>query len=158
MTSVLLVRHADAGARGSWPGDDLDRELSGRGHEQASRLARTLPTLRDQPITSVASSRAVRCVGTVAPLADALGLDVVHEPLLLEGADPVETLAWLEGEDAPDVACSHGDVIGGVVTLLAEGGVAVGPRAAWPKGSAWVLERADGRITAARLEQPAMSG
>jgi broad specificity phosphatase PhoE len=157
VTSILLVRHADAGARGSWPGDDLDRELSDRGHEEASRLAGALPAMRPEPITRVASSRAVRCVETVAPLADALGLAVTPEPLLLEGADPTAALAWLEGDRAPDVACSHGDVIGGIVTLLADRGVAL-PRAAWPKASTWVLGRTDGRITTARLEQPARSG
>ncbi len=157
MSAVLLVRHADAGVRGGWPGDDLERELSDLGREQAARLARLLPRMRAAPITAIASSRAARCVATVAPLGDELGLPVLREPVLLEGADPAAALSWLEGADAPDVACSHGDVIGGVVEILVRRGV-VTPPTAWPKGGTWVLERDDGRVTAARLEQPPSLG
>lgn len=151
MTTLLLVRHAHAGKRGTWPGDDFDRELSALGVEQAARLVECLQSLRDEPITSVASSRAVRCVDTVAPVAASLGLEVVEEPVLLEGVDPSSALAWLESDDAADVACSHGDVIGGVVTLLVDRGVVAPAAARWPKGSTWVLERVDGRIVAADL-------
>lgn len=150
MTRVLLVRHADAGVRGTWPGDDLDRELSSRGRAESRALAALLPGLLDAPVDAVASSRAVRCVDTVLPLAAALDVEVVTEPLLLEGADPSEALAWLERGDAPAIACSHGDVIGGVVTLLQQRGVAPAD-ARWPKAATWVLERGDGRITGARL-------
>lgn len=157
MRTVLLVRHADAGVRGTWPGDDLDRELSPLGHQQAARLAEQLPGLHDGPITGVASSRAVRCLDTVAPLATLLGLEIVQEPVLLEGADPAETLAWLTGPEAPAVACSHGDVIGGVVTLLAESGVA-SPSRAWPKAGTWVLTVDDGRVVGARPANPPQVG
>lgn len=150
---VLLVRHAEAGVRGTWPGDDLDRELSTLGHAQARRLATTLPELGGR-VAAIASSRAVRCTTTVQPLADAHGVEVVVEPLLLEGSDPAEVLAWLEGTDAPSVACSHGDVIGGVLELLADRGVAARPLR-YPKAGTWVLERdADHRVRAARFESP----
>ncbi len=35
---VLLVRHAKAGKRGDWPGDDDDRPLDAAGRAQAQRL------------------------------------------------------------------------------------------------------------------------
>lgn len=158
MTRLLLVRHAHAGKRGTWPGDDFDRELSALGREQAARLAARLPSLHGAAITSVASSRAVRCVDTVEPVADTLGLEVVEEPVLLEGVDPVEALAWLESEDAADVACSHGDVIGGVVTLLVDRGIVAPADARWPKASTWVLERENGRIVGADLVRAPSAG
>lgn len=153
MRTVLLVRHADAGVRGTWPGDDLDRELSPLGTAQARLLAELLPGYHDGPIASVASSRAVRCVDTVAPLAASLGLDVAAAPVLLEGEEPAAALAWLTGPDAPSVACSHGDVIGGVVTLLQDAGAVTG-RASWPKAGTWVLRVDDGRVVAATPHGP----
>ena len=36
--TVYLVRHAKAGERGVWDGDDQLRPLSGRGHLQARGL------------------------------------------------------------------------------------------------------------------------
>ncbi len=152
MTRRLLVRHAHAGRRGTWPGDDLERELSARGREQADGLVAVLRRLRDD-LGTVASSRAVRCVDTVAPLATDLGVEVETAPVLLEGADPAEALAWLLRPDAPDVACSHGDVIGGVVELLRDRGVAIPPMR-WPKAGTWVLDVDDGAVVAARLEPP----
>ena len=154
---LLLVRHADAGVRGTWPGDDLERRLSGLGEAQAERLATTLPGLLDGGVTSIASSRAERCRATVAPLARSLGLGVVHTPLLLEGAEPAETLEWLEAPGAPAVSSSHGDVIGGVVELLADRGVVAGP-CAWPKGGTWVLDREGDRVVAAHLVPPPAVG
>ena len=155
MSAVLLVRHAHAGVRGTWPGHDLDRPLSDEGTAQARALVDGLQQLAEGPVTTIASSRAVRCLDTVRPLATVLGVELVEEPLLLEGADPASTLAWLESDDAPTVACSHGDVIGGVLTLLQARGVA--PRSArWPKAGTWVLERDDdGRVTGATfVERP----
>lgn len=152
MTRRLLVRHAHAGRRGVWPGDDLERELSTRGHEQADALVAVLRRLHDD-LRTVGSSRAVRCVETVTPVATALDVDVATAPVLLEGADPAEALAWLQGPDAPDVACSHGDVIGGVVELLRDRGVAIPPMR-WPKAGTWVLDVEDGAVVAARLEPP----
>ena len=91
-TSMLLVvRHAKAGSRADWDGEDRLRPLSGAGQKQAEPIAELLPLYgpdrRQRP--------AVRCRDTVAPLADELGLPVVDEPLLSErsyGDDPDATL------------------------------------------------------------------
>lgn len=161
---ILLVRHAHAGVRGTWPGDDLERELSDRGRSEAQAIAEQWA---DAGVTAVLSSRAVRCVDTVRPLADRLGLAVEEDPRLLEGATPSKTLAWLEGDEVLDdfegdadtiVACSHGDVIGGIIERLhgrgtdlldADGGASHGLQ--WPKGSTWELEVDDGLVVRGRL-------
>ena len=68
--TLLLIRHASAGDRNDWVGDDLLRPLDGRGRSQASRLPELLG---DYEIARVLSSPALRCVQTVEPLAALAG-------------------------------------------------------------------------------------
>ena len=58
----------------------------------------------------VLSSPYVRCTQTVAPL----GLEIVPDERLAEGAQVEETLELLRGLDDA-VACTHGDVIEAVL-------------------------------------------
>ena len=64
--TLHLVRHAAAGDRSRWDGDDLERPLDERGRLQAESLA---DFFADTPIRAVWSSMATRCSQTVAPLA-----------------------------------------------------------------------------------------
>jgi phosphohistidine phosphatase SixA len=104
--TLLLIRHASAGDRDDWVGDDRLRPLDGRGRNQASRLPELLG---DYEIARVLSSPAVRCVQTVEPLARSRGLDIeLREELGEEqqgeaGAALVRSLA---GEQA--ALCVHG--------------------------------------------------
>ena len=112
---LLLIRHASAGDRDEWVGDDLPRPLDARGRSQASRLPELLG---DYEIARVLSSPAVRCVQTVEPLARSRGLDIeVHEELGEEqqGEAGAELVRSLVGEHA--ALCVHGglsDTIAGV--------------------------------------------
>lgn len=140
MTSIELVRHAVAHSRDGWWGTpDRDRPLDERGQAQARALARVLPTASPTPISALYSSPFVRCVQTLEPLAEALGLEIHPEEALAEatlmpdlGDDGWTASAWLGGRAArlfdrlaaerPTgrvVACSHGDVIPAVVAVLA---------------------------------------
>ena len=113
--TLLLIRHASAGDRDEWVGDDLPRPLDARGRGQASRLAELVG---DYEIARVLSSPAVRCVQTVEPLARSRGLDIeVHEELGEEqqGEAGAELVRSLVGEHA--ALCVHGglsDTIAGV--------------------------------------------
>ncbi len=105
--SVILLRHASAGERSAWDGDDMLRPLDKRGRKQASKLR---DELRARGVKRVVSSPYVRCMQTVAPL----GLEIVPDERLAEGAserDTRELLATLD--DA--VACTHGDVVENVL-------------------------------------------
>ena len=85
--TVYLVRHAVAMSRKAWNHEDDDlRPLIPKGQRQATGLA---SLLRDAPVRRVLSSPAVRCVDTVRPLAEKLGLRVETTDVLQEGA-PVE--------------------------------------------------------------------
>jgi phosphohistidine phosphatase SixA len=105
--SVILLRHASAGDRDAWHGDDRLRPLDKRGEAQALSL-RDLLLLRG--VTRVVSSPSLRCMQTVAPL----GLAIVSDERLAEGADVEETFALLHDLDDA-VACTHGDVIEAVL-------------------------------------------
>ena len=138
---VYLVRHARAGKRGDWEGDDSLRPLDERGRLQAERL---VEQLADREFGRILSSRYVRCVQSVEPLAAARGLAVEEDEALAEGAGASAALSVLRAADEPVVACVHGDLC---AELLGE---------KTPKGSTTILELADDSVTVlGRLEPPA---
>jgi 8-oxo-dGTP diphosphatase len=101
----ILLRHASAGDRSTWAGDDWHRPLDKKGRRQAEEIAAALAT---DDVRRVVSSPYVRCVQTVEPLAAALGLEVELDERLAEGGDG--SAQALLDEDGV-VACTHGDVI-----------------------------------------------
>ena len=151
--SIFVVRHAKAGSRRDWDGDDTERPLTKSGRRQSDEIARHLA---DQPISGVWSSPAARCVQTVEPLARAHGLDVVREPRLAEGAALDEVLGLLT--EVPDgaVLCSHGDVIPDLLDGLVRRGTHVVGAPEWRKASVWTLDPpgVDGAVATARAEPP----
>lgn len=147
--TLHLIRHASAGDRSRWSGDDLDRPLDDRGLAQAAAVARHLV---DAPVREVWSSIAVRCVQTVDPAATTHGLGVITRRELTEGARASELLELLHDEAGVDgdlVLCSHGDLIPDVLNRLLREGMSVkGPRGC-EKGSIWALETAGREIVGA---------
>ena len=80
--TVILVRHAAAGERSRWSGDDRLRPLDERGRRQATELAEALAS---RGVERVLTSPYVRCRQTVDPLAETLGLAVEERVELAEG-------------------------------------------------------------------------
>jgi 8-oxo-dGTP diphosphatase len=147
---VLLVRHAEAGERKEWSGPDRVRPLTGAGRAQAERLA----ALYDgQPLDRLLTSGYLRCVETMEPLAARRHLPCETVAWLEEGAKPEEALTALLGGGCV-VACTHGDVVSGILFELSDRGVALGSTPRMQKGSTWVLEVEDGRVKAARYLAP----
>lgn len=139
---ALLVRHARAGARAEWAGDDRLRPLDARGRRQAERLADRLGELG---ATRLLSSPYLRCIQTLEPAARQLGLELEQRDELAEGASAAEVLALLEELAGFVPALStHGDVIEAVL----------GDREA-KKGAVWVVEAAGGRLRPERYLPPA---
>lgn len=151
--SVYVVRHAKAGSRRDWDGDDSERPLSTAGWRQADELA---ARLAGETISVLWSSPSVRCVQTLEPLGRALDLKVVADPRLSEGSEIKDTLAVLG--DVPDgaVLCSHGDVITELISGLVRRGTHVAGEPDWRKGAIWVLSapNAEGVVATARPEPP----
>ena len=101
------------------------------------------------------SSPYVRCVQTVEPLADKLGLPVEDDERLAEGADPSAALdALLELADRGGVACSHGDLIPVLLDRLVADGMRVEGPLLDQKGSSWILETEAGRVVRGRYVAP----
>ena len=153
-----LVRHADAGNRGVRVGDDFERPLDDHGQVQAEAIA---VTLAERPVRRILSSPYVRCVDTVAPLGRTLGLPVEASEELAEGshvAEALELLGSLAAAEGDSVLCSHGDVIPGVLRVLAQHGLDIGDLGRCKKGSIWELEVSDGRIVAAAYRHPRTFG
>jgi 8-oxo-dGTP diphosphatase len=145
---VLLVRHAEAGDRERWTGDDRVRPLTRRGWHQAEALPEQL---RDAPLTRVLSSPYVRCVQTVEPLAAAHGLTVEPTADLAEGAGHRPVIRLL-GEVGDAALCTHGDVLQDVLEWLDRRGVVLDGGMA--KGSTWVLDTVHGEVVSARYLPP----
>jgi 8-oxo-dGTP diphosphatase len=141
---LLVIRHAHAGSRAEWDGNDDLRPLSQRGIDQARNIARRFA---DVPLARIVSSPAVRCRQTVAPLADARGVDVTVDARLAEFVDSVRIDPVLDVIDSlPDDAaiCSHGDVIPELIAALERRGMVIASEPCWRKGSVWVLDRMNG--------------
>jgi len=98
--------------------------------------------LMDVGVTQLVASPFRRCVETLAPLAEHLGLSVRTDDRLAEGRGFVGALELAEElRDAPAVICSHGDVIPDLLDALLRRGIRLKDDLRWQKGSIWVLSR-----------------
>lgn len=138
MDRLYLVRHAKAGERRVWTGDDVDRPLSKKGRKQAELVGHRLAKAG---ATTLLSSPYARCIETLEPLAARLGTDVAVEQRLCE-FEPFEPVLELLA-DASDgtVMCSHGDVIPATIAALERRGATFLSPADWRKASVWLLAR-----------------
>ena len=148
---VHLIRHADADPRSSWSQPDAARPLSKLGRAQAMALA----DVEIAPGTPIYSSPAVRCVGTVTPLAGRVGVEVVPDDRLKEGADPFTAVEWITGATADEtVLCGHGDLLPAVLGMLGARGMTLDGPNACQKGSIWTCLIEDGQPRHATYRPP----
>lgn len=148
---VYLVRHAKAGERRIWDGDDRLRPLSKHGWRQAELVGKRLA---GKDATALYSSPYVRCVQTLEPLAARLGTTVVEEQRLCEG-EPWEPVLDLIAEvPSGAVLCSHGDIIPEVIQALHRRGMEIQTPADWRKATTWVLKRKDGHVAKGKVWPP----
>ena len=128
---MLLVRHAWAGDRDDWAGDDRMRPLDERGRAQAGALVALLEPF---VLEALVSSPYLRCVQTLEPLASARGLEIEQHEELGEERQANEGARLLEQLVDEDVAvCVHGGVQSAVLPADAR----------FPKGCAWFLVPGD---------------
>jgi 8-oxo-dGTP diphosphatase len=146
--AAYVVRHAKAGDREEWKGDDRLRPLNKPGRRQAEALA---GSMESEPVDKILSSSYVRCVQTVEPLATRRKLPVEPRTDLEEGSGGESILRLvLEFKGRNIVLCTHGDVVEELLETLIQQGVVPRSRANLEKGSTWVLQETAGKITAAR--------
>ena len=148
---IYLVRHAKAGERRLWDGDDEARPLSKHGWKQSEAIAKRLAA---KGATSLYASPYIRCMQTLEPLAERLGVTVQPDRRLYEG-EPFEPVLELLGEvDTGAVLCSHGDIVPDVIQALVRRGMEVQSPPDWRKGTIWVLKRKGDHITKGKVWPP----
>jgi len=160
--TVVLVRHAKAGKRENWQGDDNARPLSPAGLRQADAIAQLVAIFRPARVYSAPRSR---CRETVQAVAEEATVDIQEEYLFSEegyrdnrefGQARLLEIAKYPGTS---VVSSQGGVIPDLITQLAnQSGLSLDPPASdlatsatehsaylkkWQvrskKGSLWVL-------------------
>ncbi|MGH2772183.1 MAG: NUDIX hydrolase [Actinomycetota bacterium] len=128
---LFLLRHGQAGKRDESDPLDHQRPLDARGRRHSEGL---MELLSGFPIGRILSSPFKRCVQTVEPLAESLGLEIELRRELAEGASLTEIHSLLaEAGSSRPVLCTHGDVIFQLI----------GHDRPAKKGSIWMLERRD---------------
>ena len=141
ITPLVVIRHALSMRRKEWTGDDADRPLTRDGRAQAARMTGLVAAWAP---ARVVSSPSRRCRDTVAPLADALGVELELEPCLSEEAyedDPTPArhlIARLRDGAEAVAVCTHRPLLAMVARTI---GLDL-PKSArsnpLPKGGLWV--------------------
>lgn len=149
-TRIYLVRHGNAGIRSKWKGPDKKRPLTERGRQHALGLA---DILARHPITEIRSSPALRCVESVLPVADILGIEVRTTKKMKESAG-LDVIYDFLGSIGPGsiVLSAHKDWIQSLLRDLDNRGVKLRGRRKWPKASIWILDMIDGEIVSGFYE------
>ena len=152
-STAVLVRHARAGSKARYKGDDAERPLDSVGVRQAAAL---VPLIQAYGGTDGFTAERARCVQTIAPWAESVGVDLALEPTLTEegyAQDPDkgrqrarEIIASTSGVP---VICSQGKVIPNLMEWWAESDGVELSRTRSRKASVWVLSFVGGVLVAA---------
>jgi 8-oxo-(d)GTP phosphatase len=158
---VILLRHASAGAKDSWAGDDLDRPLDAEGAAVAERLARLLSCYGS---CRVISSAAERCLATVRPYARRAGVTITVETGLTVSEPPAkpdsvtDLAVAIAAERQPTVLCAHREnlapALAAICGYLGAGRPAGPDGPGLDKGGFWVLHTADGTLAGTERHSP----
>jgi len=151
--TVLIVRHATAGRKARYHGDDRLRPLDRKGRAQAKSL---VPQLLAFGASTLYAADRSRCVQTIEPLAQKLDVPIAVEPTLTEeayAADPEAAQKRIleiaaEADGVPTV-CSQGRVIPYLIQWWCDRDGVKPDKSRNRKGSTWVLTLADGQLVAA---------
>jgi phosphohistidine phosphatase SixA len=138
--TLYVIRHAKAGRA-----PDEERPLEEAGQRQAERIAELLA---DAGVTRILTSRYIRCVQTVTPLAQRLGVELEHHRALAEEAEvdaAWDLLESLAGTGTEAVLCSHGNLINPMLDRVLRRGAEIQGEWTCRRGSIWCLEPAGDR-------------
>jgi 8-oxo-dGTP diphosphatase len=166
---LILVRHASAGDKGDWPGDDELRPLDSGGVADAALLARLLACFA--PRARVVSSPALRCTETMRPFVECFGGSVEVEAVLAPSgrtgyfhlsrtsrASSVRQLVGdLVADGKPAVVCLHRENLPRALeaacsALGAPSAIPEDP--SLPKGGFWVVHAAAGELAGLDRYEP----
>ncbi|CAM3750264.1 bifunctional NUDIX hydrolase/histidine phosphatase family protein [Smaragdicoccus niigatensis] len=152
LRTIVIVRHALAGRRKRFKGDDNRRPLDKIGRLQAQAL---VPQLLAYGVTHVHSADPDRCVATVIPFAELIGAKIKIEPEMSERAfaknnEPTQhRILELATKPGVRAVCSQGKVMPQLLGWWAERSGFPLPHGRTRKASMWVLSLDGDRIVAA---------
>lgn len=150
--TFYVVRHAKAGSRSHWTGDDRKRPLSKKGLNQAEALVGVLEPF---PIVAIFTSPSLRCVQTVEPLARANDLELQQTVSLAEGHGLAGAMRLMGDQKLDHVVLStHGDIVWELVEELVRRHVIKPGDGGFDKASTWVVEVDGGAPVGARYIPP----
>lgn len=159
--TVLIVRHATAGRKARYKGDDRLRPLDMKGRAQAESLVGQLLAFGASDI--YAASR-TRCHQTMEPLAQELGVQIRDEPTLTEEAYSADAdaarkrvlkIAAKSNDETVPVICTQGKVIPGLISWWCDRSGIRPDKSRNRKGSMWVMTlHGDALIAADHIGSP----
>jgi 8-oxo-dGTP diphosphatase len=147
-----LVRHANAGERKKWAGNDALRPIDALGQQQAEGLAAVLTLFGPERLVAATP---LRCKQTLEPLATVLGRPIVTDSAFAEPSDVADLPARAEvaatrlaelGAGGTTAICSQGKLIPPALAALR--GEADPAPYKTPKGGGWVISWSGGRPAA----------
>ena len=155
--ALIIMRHASAGDKRDWDGDDLLRPLDRKGQAEALAL---VPLLACFDPVRIVSSPAVRCTETVAPYAAHSGAPIEVDRTLTvpdrsqaysartSPDNPVTDAARLLADGVPTLVCAHREnipqLLGGACEYL---GAKPPSDPSLPKAGFWVLQAGERTLT-----------
>jgi phosphohistidine phosphatase SixA len=140
-STIIVLRHALAGAKDPDPGRDAARRLDEEGRATAVALPAVLRGYR--PPSELLSSPHVRCTETLVPLCERLGLPVETREALGPDSGYADAVDLLLGAADDALLCTHGEVIARVFDGLD-----------CEKGGFWVVRRRGGALEPVRYMPP----
>ncbi len=155
---LILLRHASAGSKRTWPGEDLDRPLDVGGAADAGRLAELLSCFGS---CRVISSAAERCVATVRPYAALTGAVIeidadftVPHPGGVSPDQP-KRAGQIVDDGQPAIICAHGENLQRILQVVCDRlGAEIPAGPPLPKAAWWALHAAGGALAGAERYQP----
>jgi 8-oxo-(d)GTP phosphatase len=166
---LILLRHASAGEKADWAGDDASRPLDATGRGDAEGLATLLALFA--PKARVLSSPAVRCTESVRPYVAGFGGAIEAEAALALHDRAGESLSsrtsWgdalgdlvrtLVAASRPAVLCLHRENLPQALAAACSALAAAPPEPpdpSLPKGGFWVLHTAAGELAGLERYDP----
>jgi phosphohistidine phosphatase SixA len=150
---LSVVRHAEAGDRERFVGDDSLRPLTRQGRRQANALAKRLSDFTLDLITSPY----LRCVETISPTSARLRRAMMLASWLVEGEPADEALyqlVELTGEIGGLVACTHQDLMVGMVDVALTAGAVPSSEPTFEKAATAEFTIVGGKVVAVSFVAP----
>ncbi len=147
--TLIILRHTKALERGDWDEDDSLRPLEDVGQAQAHQLVNRFAPFA---IDEIYTSDYLRCLQTVAPLADARRIVPVAIPNLNEAnfeLDPQRAITFanaLKQDQKNILICSHNPVIPTMLRGILNTKLKNRDLIKLEPGDAWVVHRVNGEI------------